>query len=483
MLRSMNRSKRISIISLVILAILGACGTLPAESTPPTVSTSTTVIQTSTVLPIYTPFPNITAFALPTLGEAPPVTLQPTQVPLPGSLPISTVSENIPFHNLRMAYIVDGNLYVQDGSNPPKRLSNSSEDLHPIFSDDGEKIVFYRGEIKDNNNVCSINADGSREQSLVTNDWLTTLDRGTKAGPLAFIPGRHQLLFNTYLCGEDLSPGCTVGLFLADTDTGRIKEVMPPGPSGYLPFGGWLPWRGNFSVSPDGKLLSVASAGHIDILDIDGEVIYRNVVSYTRTTPIELFPRVSWLPDSSGLIVALPAESNYGGGYDMTPTYNVWRYRFDGSAAVQVPLDQSPVWVYMECSDVMYISPDQNWIIFNRLEDDAQLFAGNLNNGHVQSYPVGIDCSPAHWNADSKHFVYGRLSGTFLGAVDKPLTPIDGNFLGWIDTTHFMYSHFPNQKEVLVGELGKEAITTYAPGIFLQEGYYPYSFTFVILDH
>src|SRR6266508_391556 len=208
---------------------------------------------------------------------------------------------------LRMAYVVRGNLYLQDGDKSPLQLTHSGQDAIPLLSDDGEKVIFYRGKLNDNNNVYSVDHDGSQEKALITNDWLSALGSGTKVGPLVFVPGTHQLLFNTYLCPEDLSLGCTNGLFLGDVDTGEIRQILAPSLDGHLPFGGDLQWRGNFSVSPDGKLLSVASAGHIDILDIAGNVIYPSILTYIRSTPIELFPRIYWLPDSTGLIIALPA--------------------------------------------------------------------------------------------------------------------------------------------------------------------------------
>ena len=373
-------------------------------------------------------------------------------------------------------------MYVQDHDKEPVQLTISRLDNSPIFSDDGEKIVYYPAKTDDDNSVYSINFDGSEEQIIITNDWLNALGLGTKAGALAFVPGTHQLFFNTYQCMEDIALECTVGLFSVNTDTGEIKKILNPTPSGYLPFGGQTPWRGNFQISYDGKLLSVAMSGHISIFDIDGEVIDPNIMTYTRSTPIELFPRVSWLTDSSGIVVALPAESNYGAGYEMTPNYTVWQYDFPSHTATRVPLDPSPKWVYMECADVMYVSPDANWVVFHQLEDNAQLYVGNLGNGRTQSYPIDIDCSPVYWSIDGKYFVYGRLMGTFLGAVNTPLIPINGNFLGWVDTTHFLYSHFPNQKEVLIGEIREESIMTYASGISLQEGYSPYSFTSIVFD-
>jgi len=458
---------------IVLIFLLVACGTFPTEQ-----AENTPTVSVPTLAPAHTPV------ALPTFELLPTVATTPAPTPLPiSTLPIFTSPEKFPLDNIRMVYMANGNLYTQEGINQPMQLTNSGEDLDPILSNDGEKIVFYRGKINDDNNVHSINADGSQEQSLITNDWLTALGPGTKAGFLAFVPGTHQLLFDTYLCPGDLSLGCTTGLFSVDTDTGEIKEILPPSPSGYLPWGGRSPWHGNFAVSPDGELVSIAISGHIDIFTINGIVSRRNVMTYTRSTPIELFPRVFWRSDSSGLITALPAERNYGGTYEMTPTYTVWRYDFDSNSAIQVPFDPSPMWIYMECSDVMYVSSDGNWIIFNRLDDNTQLYAGNLNTEYLQPYPVEVDCSPVYWSADSKHFAYGRLRGTFRGDVNESLIPIDGNFLGWIDSTHFMYSHFPNQKEVLVGEIGEESITNYESGISLHENYYPYSFTFVVLDH
>jgi len=47
---------------------------------------------------------------------------------------------------LRVAYIIDGNLYVQDSGKQAVQLTYSGQDGGPIFSDDGQKIVFYRGE-------------------------------------------------------------------------------------------------------------------------------------------------------------------------------------------------------------------------------------------------------------------------------------------------------------------------------------------------
>jgi hypothetical protein len=81
-----------------------------------------------------------TPTSTPILMPASPTTLQvETLSPTATEIPL------FPLEGLRMAYIVDGNLYLQDSGNEPIQLTDSGEDHTPIFSDDGEKIVFFRG--------------------------------------------------------------------------------------------------------------------------------------------------------------------------------------------------------------------------------------------------------------------------------------------------------------------------------------------------
>jgi hypothetical protein len=98
-----------------------------------------------------------------------------------------------------MAYVIDGNLYFQDGSKPPVQLTDSGEDLQPVFTDDGEKIVFRHGKLSEE--IHSINIEGSQEQVLITSRLLMTLDtlynESTYVHSLTVVPGTHLLLFGT----------------------------------------------------------------------------------------------------------------------------------------------------------------------------------------------------------------------------------------------------------------------------------------------
>src|SRR5258706_7563464 len=96
----------------------------------------------------------------PTLPLVPTTIVQPTT-----SLSTSTpIPLSAPPDGLRMAYVVDGNLYYQNGSNPPLQLTRGE----PLaFSEDGKKVFFTRGAISED--IYSINVDWSEEQALVMN--------------------------------------------------------------------------------------------------------------------------------------------------------------------------------------------------------------------------------------------------------------------------------------------------------------------------
>lgn len=113
-----------------------------------------------------------------------------TKTPMPAD---TTPLQSFTLNGLCMAYIMDGNLYMQESGGQPIQLTNSGQDRRPMFSDDGQKIVFFRGAVNQKNAVYSINADSSQEQVLVTSDSLMALglgyDQESELGDLAFVPG------------------------------------------------------------------------------------------------------------------------------------------------------------------------------------------------------------------------------------------------------------------------------------------------------
>lgn len=440
----------------------------------------TNVSLTLTAVPSATPVPTKTVtHSTSTPTHLPVATATATFLP---SLHVTETSEIFPLDNLRMAYIADGNLYVQDGNNTPKKLSNTGNDIPHMFSNDGEIIVLY--DWHDDNSVFSVKADGSQKQEIITKTWLDTLGDETKAGRLTFIPNTYQALFNTYLCPEydpslGSDRGCTVGLFLVDTDTGEIKEIIAPTLRGTLPFNGDARWLNDFSISPNGKFLAVSRLGHIDIFDMNGEMIHTNVIEYLPGMPCELYAKVYWFPDSSGMIVALPIEDEYvGPGYSGAPKYSIWRYTFDESAATQIPLDPAPVWMNILSNDVISISPNRERAIY--FTNDSKLYSANLLNGNTELLtPVTLSFLPHQWSLDSAYFSDTEISHRSVigsASIDSALNYIfylKSYFKGWIGERRFIYFHSLASVDVMdtmdthvfVGEINNDTLLSYESNI------------------
>ena len=409
-------------------------------------------------VPTFAPAAQITP--VPTLVGPTPMASQftPLTILTSTSLPPAVASA---MNGLRMAFIVDGNLYVQDDNNPSVQLTHSGEDQEPLISDDGKKVVFYRGKSADN--IYVINADGSQEQLSLSNGKLNeqgwTYDEATEVRTfrsLTFISGTHTLLFNTYQIERQnlelkyKNHDYKIGLLSLNVDSGAIKQLLAPG------------LGGNFQVSPDGKLLSIVTPSYIDIFDIDGQIARHNLVTYTPSTPIALFPSSHWLPDSNGILVFLPVKDQYDVG-DI-PTYAIWRYLLDENTGSQILLDPPPM------GTGVLISPDKKWLLYNREPESGQngvpLYIGNLHASVSRLY--AMNAFTRGWSADNTHFIYeGNKRELFLGSVDQsPIYIDEGNFLGWVNASYYIYSPVPNAGNIIMGGIHGERIiiqTTLAP--------------------
>ena len=432
---SIIQAKR-SVIVILITILLSDCG----------VNTSVPV----STLGITPTFPS----SLPTATmplPAPPLTSTPTP-----SLPISSAPDE-----LRIAYVIDGNLYFQVGSKPAVQLTNSGEDWHiSFFSEDGEKIFFLRGITS--YNLYSINVDGSQEKVLVTNDILRTLgeeyDEESMICHINLVPNTHILLFQTCFYPELNNHNLLDGnneLLAVDGDTGDIKIILPPGRVR------------DYHISPDGQLLAIHAKGHVDLFDINGEVIRRNLITYTSSEPIYIPPDVHWMQDSNGLIVVLPLQTFFdtSGG---APNYTIWRYALDGSPGAQVHLDPMP-------RDLVKVSPDGNWVIFH--DERGALYIGDLRNGSSQSYEPRPGFSLYEWSPDSRYFIYGGVDLYRVSTNASPVFIDKGDFIGWLDANRFLYI---SGKTIVMGSVDgeKKAILSDVYEVFRENIF----FTFVLVN-
>lgn len=467
---------------IVLIALLAACGKQAGSVTPTATQapTFTPIVETPTIMPADSSrLPTIQFSTLPPAGQIPTATLIPTSTP-PSFTPAPTRTP-LPFRvleGLRVAYTSNGNLYVQDSGKPAIQLTDSGRDSNPLLSDDGKRIAFYRGRQQ----VRVIRVGGTGEQVLVSRESLSTFgdiydNEFIELHNMAFLPGTHQLLFNTLVyprtSGES-HPGLNEDLFFVDVDTGKLRQFKAPRQGG------------NFLPAPNGKWIAVETLDHIEVINTQGQPIHRNLVTYPT---VDDYYGLDWAPmfwtrDSRELIVVQPAAFDEFSGVNATAR-SVWRYSLNSGEGVETRLNPPPM------NDALSVSPDGNWIAYSyELGRTAEVgvYLGNLRDGTSQliyTAPVseaGYQDVPLFyddWSPDSVHFIFRDMDyQMFLGNIHGETVPLGrgAGLEGWIDNTHYLF-----EGGEVIGEVGtQEKVNVMGSFPYYEvSSYDPVSFVFL----
>lgn len=433
-----------------ITVVLISCGVPSTETTGNTPLTISLTDVHSTAQSAA-----VTLFAQ-TMTAIPASTAISTETPLastPTPLPFKAVD------GLRVAYTIGGYLYVQDSGKEEIQLTNSGQDLAPVFSDDGQKIVFFRVQLPRKTEVYVINADGTGEKALVTSQLLATLGLGydefTQVRYLAFAPGSHRLLFNTHYFSPNNPNAWPVpnhDLLIADADTSEIRQLAAPQQMDNSLF--LTGQEGKFLVSPDGNLVAIQGPDHIEVINLNGQAVQPNLVTYLADEAHSYIP-MYWTRDSRELII-LPSEIPLlAGGVPIVRA--VWRYSVDDGRGTEIPLIPPPLY------DEYAISPDGNWIVYSYnprsmasdLVAPVGVYLGNLHDGTSQLVDIIklqiVMSSAFNWNPNSSHFIFSDNVNSYLGDILGQVTTVGrGTLPIWIDDNHFLYG------DSILAELGKE---------------------------
>ena len=214
---------------------------------------------------------------------------------------------------------------------------------------------------------------------------------------MGFVPGTHQLLFETFLCqSQEFESPCSTTISLADTGTGEIRNLADPGLAlqrNSIPR--------NVVASPNGKMVALGTMDGVEILALDGSVVRHNVLPYEPNTPTILFPSLFWLPDSSGLIVALP-NTTYHSLADGDLSAHVWHYTIGNNQTVEIPLDPTAMLYTFQ------VSRTGIGLFMAVLPTIIQCTLGNLEDGHVQTFGYAQPSSFS-WSPGGNYFIYTDL--------------------------------------------------------------------------
>lgn len=422
-------------VSIIVTLILVTACTPPFSPTPSK--------ENSTDTPVVTPVrltPKTLAMITPTPTVKP---ITPTSLPLP----------LFPLGGYVILFAKNGDLYFQDGTNSPIKLSRVDKDARYTLSDDNQKVLInIQDEYAYSRLPFIINTDGTPQEQHILGNWADqNLLWGTRLGQAEFIAGTHQVIFSTHSCNSyDTPSSCISSLFLANLERDNdIKKLTDLGFSGPL-------HHENFIVSPNGKLVAVMSTTSVDILNMDGKVIRHDILPYKPNTPSIVFPILSWLPDSSGLLAGLPTTLFDSVAYNYVAAASIWRYTISSNSAVQIPFDTPPPLL-----QTPQFSPDGKWIVYGGIGGNPEVYLQNLENGQIRMVGEATQAS-FKWAPDSKHFTV-TSAGSWLGTIDM-LKPIPANFFaGWVDSNHFLWVDFSGK--VRVAEIKDDGLKIYDTAI------------------
>jgi Tol biopolymer transport system component len=350
----------------------------------------------------------------------------------------------------------------QDGRAAP--LAGADAATQAKISDDGEQIVFSRqGEL------WLSHADGTNERLLISAADFSTMvlvDPGVTLDDFDWIPGTHDLLFNTALnLEEGYAP--THDLYRLNTNTAHWQPLLPPGEGG------------RFEVSPDGQHVALTTQEQIAVADIDGRnrqtlLPYDLLYTYSGGT---VYADPLWSNNSDALMVAIPPQDPLG--EDAAEPVKVWYLPIDGGEAVVTTEVQTAAFFHG-----VHISPDFSRIAFGKTAasngQPVVLHTSNLDGTNDQAFFEGIGWFES-WNPDSNRFLFWQgnqhdlAANLYAGQVGSQetrfLTNLDLVRLSWIDAEHILY--LTKDNELRIGFMANPGVT-----VLLAENLTNWSFDF-----
>ena len=363
--------------------------------------------------------------------------------------------------DLRVVYTDGGNAWILEGSNPPLQLTTSGlvEDVR--ISDDGLKVVFTRRPALDSPvELRSVNHDATGETVLLTPaqfDALYPLGSAlhNDISQFDFVPGTHDLLFNTRSLFEGPGLAKHDNLRTIDTDTGAHTEVFPPGSGG------------DFAVAPDGTRMAIVRPDAVDLANPDGSnhqvglVTYAHVITYSEylfyVTPL-------WRPDGNEVGVVIPSADPLAPPLSGT----VWRIPAAGGTASALPAISGQFFMLGVGFEPL-LAPDLAHVAFTRptaTPNVWDLYIANPDGSGASLVATG-GLQWAGWAPDGVHFVYsiGGPMNLQLGTVGGAAVPlVVGTGLTWINSTDYLYLSGSSGAWTLNhGSLGAAAIPLMSP--------------------
>ncbi len=233
------------------------------------------------------------------------------------SVPMSTPTSPVPTGDspLTVTWADGGDLFSWCSSAAQSRRIASGGVIRPILSPDGAWIAFLRGPGGDPRTLWITDTPGTNERQLIDANALPAVDGSRRINQVVWAEDSRAILFNT-LIGEGMDIHTADDLWRVDVSTGTGERLLPDGEGGQI------------TLSPNGQNLALAAAGEYtqpgDSSHASGRLAFYNITTREYAVALEFpavatgsqtrwYPAPRWLPDNSGIRVAIPpADLMYG---------------------------------------------------------------------------------------------------------------------------------------------------------------------------
>ena len=383
------------------------------------------------------------------LGSPEPTT-QPvsnaTSLPNPSTAPTPTVMP-AQFPGLKIAYILDGNIWFWDGGAPARQITSEGDAAQVKISDDGAVIAYQRGQ-----SLWAVNAEGSSPRLLVdvpayASPILTPRAPGLNLflAHFEFQPGKHWVYFST--AWGDQKPN------LLSNDLHRVNADAPT-PQMLLDRDG-----GTITFSTDGNLLALSSMTSIKVIHADGSGLV-TALSYPVVSLIDDYiPQVVWLSNGTGFYTVIPGIE--AGIEDSGEKSKYLFVSAEGNFSAQLAEYEG---------SILVISPDGLKVAYSNLTADIwelHIIEASTTDTIIASYEGAPLLVPWGWSPDSKLVTFSNAHPVLLltagiGIPPSPLTEsVTPNSLRWVSADRFI---FFREGELLIGQINNPETISIASG-------------------
>jgi hypothetical protein len=388
----------------------------------------------------------------------------PTPTPQPTALP-SYLSQ------LRVAYILEGNIWVWDASTGARQLTSEGDAWRAKISDDGMVIVYQRYSVNSEGNpseeegasLWAINTDGSNQRLVVSIvQYAKTFALSgqyhysfTNLYSFTFQPNSHWVYFNTT---------SDSGSYQEHSNDLHKVDVGAPTPTPLIDNRGR-----EFTFSSDGRLISLASVSSIYVVNSEGKSLIPDTDGILTPAisfdilydyPNDYRPHAVWLTNSTGLYTLIPSNDKFRFMYVSA----------DGAINAQLA-EFSAEWTD---TGQPLISPDGTKVAYATKHDstyELHVIDAATIDTVIASYENPPMFELYSWSPDSKRVVFFISDPLFpfaagIGLPPAPLTDSAApNSLRWLDADHFI---FFREGRLLVGQVGSSQTFEIAAGFDKQ---------------